>query len=227
MDSGPSRLDPKLLDGAIDDVVLPEVEADGMDRLTRWLNDLRRDLWDWMKSATGGEDGWMSQLGDWVEALFSGMSGIDPANSKLIVNFVSWTSVVVILCVLTYALIWLWRRYQPLPDTAGNELFERMREQAAVPMTQLTNAQRPAAIFYHACLRLAETGRVDLLPHSTNRMLASRADLPPSAKRAFAELADAADRALFGGWQPDSEDVARLVEISDSVLDPAPVVVTP
>jgi len=206
-----SQLDPDLLDDIVDEVVLPEVDPDGLDRLSRWFNDLQKDLIDWLKSITGGEGGWLDRLGDWVKSVLSNLPGVDPVDSLLVMKVISWLSVAIILGVLAYALFWLWRAYRPLAEVADNTLFERMREQAAIPLTKLPSAQQPAAIFYQVCLRLAERGSLDISPERTNQMLARCANLPAQEMRTLGELANAADRALFGGWQPHAEDISQLL----------------
>lgn len=226
MDSTPSRLDPDLLDEVIDEVVLPETAPDGLDRLSRWFSDLQRDIYDWLKSLTGGEGGWLDRFSDWARDLFSSVPGVDPVGSLFIMQIVSWLSLAVVIAVLGYALLWLWRIYRPLPQTSANPLFERMREQAAVPIDELTTAQQPAAIFYQVCLQFAERGWVNVLPDSTNQMLARYADLPAKQKQSFGELANAADRALFGGWQPAAQDIEALLASQAALLN-TPSVATP
>ena len=105
MAASSGRLDPELLDEVVDEVVLPDADVGGLDRLSRWFNDLQKDVFSWLKSITGGEGGWLDRLGDWVKSVFSNLSGVDPADARLVMSVISWLSIAAIIAVLALSLI--------------------------------------------------------------------------------------------------------------------------
>ena len=55
-----SRLDPEQLDDIV--LTLELEDADAVDRALLLYRQLVRDFWDWLKSVTGGEGGWLDNL---------------------------------------------------------------------------------------------------------------------------------------------------------------------
>jgi len=208
-----SRLDPALLDEIIEELDLEE--ASTIDRLNGLFDDFGEKVWEWLKSLSGGEDGWLNRLNDWLRDKWPASDGDSPiADFTPVMTLLSWLSVVLLIALLGYVAYWLWGAYRPRRVQPRNLVYERLRAQAAVPVAALSVDKQPAALFARVCLKLADSGRLQIQPDSTHQMLAATADVSATERGVLVELAEAADRGLFGGWRPQASELAELVGLS-------------
>ena len=214
------KLDPEELDDIVAGLDLED--ADAIDRMTDWFADLKSQFRDWLETLTGGDDGWLSRLGDWLLDLLPTGSPTDLTDGQSLLTGLAWLTVLSLVGLVCYGLYLLWLLYRPRKKANGINLPERLRAEAATPLATLPLTRQPAALFAQVCVALADRGRVAILPNSTNQMIAEAAQLPGRKREEFSALASAADRGLFGGWQPKTTELADLVSLRSAILSEDP-----
>lgn len=213
------RLESDTLDEVISELDLED--SDAIDRLNDWFGDLRAQVWEWLKSATGGEEGWLGRFGDWLRDLLPENPGANLPDATPIMTGLSWAGTLALIGLVGYVIYQLWLIYRPRKAVQDNLLFEQMRADAAVPLDALPLTRQPAAVFAQVCVALVDAKRVEVRPNSTHMTIAGSADLPEEPAEAFRILARAADRGLFGAWEPDAEELKNLADLRKRILGTA------
>lgn len=211
-----TRLESATLDEVISELDLDD--SDAIDRLNDWFGDLRAQVWEWLKSATGGEEGWLSRFGDWLRDLLPENPGENLPDATPIMTGISWVATLALVGLVGYVLYQIWLIYKPRKAVQDNLLFEQMRADAAMPLDALPLARQPAAVFAQVCVALVDAERVEVRPDSTHMTIAVTADLSEEPAAAFRVLARAADRGLFGAWEPDAEEMNQLADLRQRIL---------
>jgi hypothetical protein len=212
-----SRLDHARLDEIV--VTLELGEADNLDRLRLWYQDLLREFWAWLKSATGGEDGWLSQFSERLQDWLGSISDQDAISGENILEAIFYGSVALVAGSLIYGAYRLWQTYRPLNESKLVPLtFAPYDQQLARPLTELPINKWAPAMFNQVCMVLAEQRKLQAGPDATNAVIVNRAELESTDKKDLAELAVAADRSLFGGWVPTPGEIEALRVCRDRLL---------
>ena len=209
------RLDPERLDEIIEQLELKDAGA--IDRITLWYQELLRSIWKWLRSLTGGEDGWLSRLGRWLENFLENSTPSGPMDAGPVLTAITYLSAAALLFAVGLVIYRLWNLYKPRVIEQDPIGYAKLLSDAAAPLGELPLNQRPAAIFSQACLALVHQRRLIVRPDSTNRTLANQAELPNQSRALLQELADSADRALFSAWQPATDELDRLERLRDQI----------
>ncbi|MEM9386455.1 MAG: hypothetical protein AAGA68_15470 [Pseudomonadota bacterium] len=213
---GPSRLDAETLDPIIAELDLSEAAA--LDSLMAWYRDVARKAWRWLQEVTGGEDGWLvgaiERLDNWLTGL-----GAPPIDGEAIINVIGFAILAGAAALVAIALWRTWRHYfPPVARPPALDLTGLERGDFARPLTELPREHWAPALFIHTCMALAQARLLEVGPFQTNRTLADAATLPAPLRQHLSALADAADRNLFAGWQPDDAELAALQARQAAVL---------
>ena len=211
-----TRLKPEVLDRIIADLDLTEASA--LENLQQWYRELLRTFWNWLKAATGGDDGWLDRVSDRISDWLSQLSGGEPIDADRVLSGITWFTGLLLLVGIGYL---LWRLYRS--QLSVNELDTQLpdilsRADLQQPVAQLQPQQWAPALFSQVCRRLVEQGLLRLPPDATNHQLANSAQLPPDLSGQLTQMATAADRAMFGNWTPAAEDLATLTACRDAIL---------
>ncbi len=214
------RLDPERLDEIVESLDLSEAET--LERLRAWYDELLRGFWDWLKSVTGGEDGWLDRAADRVRDWLSGLTGQDDFSGETFLTFMYYGSVAVLIGILLVLGYQVWRAYRPALRPADDASFSYlpMATELSQPLAELPENRWVPAMFVHVCRQLVADGRLRLRPRTTNMQAAAAARIEPPADQALKTLAVAADRALFAGWQPDTRELDDLRALYDGLRRP-------
>lgn len=214
-----SRLDADGLDEIIAQLELNE--ASMLERTQLWFKDFLRMLWEWLEELTGGEKGWLSQFNQWLSDTLSGLTGTEPIDADIVLNTISWLSFALVVSLGIYLVYRLWQTYQSVSVDDHSFEFSQQYAHLTKPLQDLPPHQQAAAIFIQACLYLAAKGQLKLHPDATNTNLAAQAQIPDRHRLILTQLAEAADRALFGGWQPSNSDLLRLIDHKNDLMSEA------
>lgn len=212
-------LESETLDRIIADLDLTEASA--LENLQQWYRELLRTFWDWLKAATGGDDGWLDRVSDQLTDWLTRLSGGEPIDAERVLSGISWFTGAVLLVGIGYLLLRLYR--SQLPVSASNPQLPDIlsRTDLQRPVAQLQPNQWAPALFSEVCRRLVEQDLLRLRPDATNHQLASSAQLPRELADPLRQLANAADRAMFGAWTPNAHELRTLTACRDRILNRA------
>lgn len=187
-----------------------------LDRVMLALRLFFDDLEAWLKRIAGNEDSWLNRLADW----FGDGSGLNSTLSLFDFLFVAIPLAIAALA-LCAAAIFLWRRRAraPLPSLDLADINENADNAIGSLITELPAREQPAALFQRACAQLEAAGALRLERDLTNSTIARSARLSGEPQRLLVNLARAADRAIFGAWQPSAVELQHLHGDCASLID--------
>jgi hypothetical protein len=198
-------LDPSLLDAIVAELDLADLAT--LDRALFAMRLFLDDVEAWLRRLANDEDSWLNRL---AELLGAGPEFADG------VSFLDVLMLAIPLLVIATALsataifIWRHRSRGPRADADVPAFTGMTRACAEVAIEALPAREQPAALFRRACSELANSGALRLEKSLTNSAIARAARVSGKPRRALQQLANAADRALFGGWLPADADLQQL-----------------
>lgn len=202
-------LDPSLLD-----VIVAELDLADLATLDRALFAARLFLDDieaWLRRLANDEDSWLNRLAELLGAGQDAAEGLGFLDVVLLA-----IPLLAVAAALSATAIFFWRR-----RSRAARARARMDSPALTGVTAaageividaLPAHEQPPALFRRACRELAHSGALRLEKSLTNSAIARTARVSGDPRRALQALADAADRAMFGGWLPADSDLRRLHE---------------
>lgn len=211
-----TRLDPEALDRIVADLEL--TEAGALENLQQWYRELLKTFWEWLKAATGGDAGWLDRVSDQLTDWLARLSGGDPIDADSVLTGITWFTGAVLLLGIGYLLARLYRSLNPVasPNVKLPDILNRTDLHG--PVSELAPQQWAPALFSQVCRRLMEQQLLLLPPDATNHQLAHSTKLNPALTAKLTHMANAADRALFGNWTPQADDLATLTDYRDAIL---------
>ena len=208
------RLDPDDLDPIIADLDLREAGA--IERLQAWYRDVLLQIRDWLRDATGGEDGWFDRLGDWIYSV----NADNPINAEHVIDTITVITILLVVAGLAYLSYKLWQTFRPLESNQAIETTYLLDDpNLQRPLAELQAEHWAPALLAQVCVTLVGYGKLRLRPDATNATIARTADLPAELGARLSELATAADRSMFAGWVPTEEDAKALRDHRDQIIN--------
>lgn len=198
-------LDPDVLDAIVADLEIADLAA--LDRMLFAMRLFLDDVEAWLRRLANDEDSWLNRLAD----LFG--AGADFADGANVLDLILLgIPFALIAATLSAGAIVIWRRCRraPRPASALPPFSAPVTAAIAPAGDDMPAREQPAALFRRACGELAHSGILQLDVNLTNSAIAHRARLSGGPRLALQRLANAADRALFGGWLPSDEDLREL-----------------
>jgi hypothetical protein len=218
MDDKSSRLDAERLNEIVSTLDLGE--ADNLDRLRVWYQDVLRELWAWIKTTTGGEDGWLNRFGETLQDWLRSIGGQDVVSAEGVLDVLYYASFAILLGLLIWCSVRLWQMFRP--DMTSNQeplSYAPLDPELAMPLSALPVSKWAPAMFNQVCIVLANQQRLHVGLDATNAAIVRDARLDKTQRQDLAQLAKAADLALFGGWVPSAEELKSLRALTDQLLD--------
>ena len=202
-------LDPALLDPIVAGLDLADLAT--LDRTLFAMRLLLDDIEAWLRRLANDEDSWLNRLADLLGA------GSEFADGAGFLDLILLAiPLLVVAAVISAMAIFFWRRHSRRPATSRPtpDLPVLLPTLSSVDggdtIDTLPAREQAAALFRHACDELANRGALTLADNLTNSALARRARVSGIARRALRELANGADRVLFGGWLPSDAELGQL-----------------
>lgn len=198
-------LDPALLDPIVAELELADLAA--MERLMLTVRLILNDIEAWLRRLAKDENSWFNRLADLIGAT----DGSAPSWGLLDVLIVVVPTLIGVAALgLVAAYLWRIGRTRHQPASIFPQFPGPAPSPVGTPIASLPAREQPAALFQRACSDLADEGMLHFEKFQTNSAIARAALLTGSARDALTRLAMAADRAIFGGWQPDDADLREL-----------------
>lgn len=185
----------------------PEPAMSLWERLVKWIVD-------WLESDQVQSSG----LIEWLRSL-----SLPEGTARIIVV---GTSAVIVLLAIAIALNEIRRARAPRrrsASAAGGHAS--LHDVTDVPLSferikSLPLRQQPGALFVHVVAGLHERRRVEVRDDQTHReVIQSVRKGETTATDRFESVATAAERAVFGGWTPEPEELASLWRNARALLD--------